>query len=120
MPTSTWMKALDAPHPVASSKEAATCPIDGAAVDGIKYTSIGTDNDELVRPPTSDFIKPGCATKRTRIGVHNILIQNQCVQDQSDHLSVAADPNVAQDVLNALDPAHAHRAACQLVLPSVG
>jgi hypothetical protein len=120
LPTSTWMKALDAAHPTASKSESATCPTDGAAVDGINYTSIGTSNDELVRPVTSDFIKAGCATRKTRIKRHNILIQNVCPQDQSDHLSVAADPNVAQLILNALDPAHAHRVQCQLVLPSVG
>jgi pimeloyl-ACP methyl ester carboxylesterase len=120
LPTSPWMKKLDAPHPVATKHEAATCGVDGVAVDGVKYTSIATRDDELVRPPTSDFIKAACANRKTRIGVHNILIQKQCAQDQSDHLSVAADPNVARDILNALDPAHARRAHCQVVLPSVG
>jgi hypothetical protein len=84
----------------------------------VNYTSIATTNDELVRPPTSDFINPTCGSGR--ISMRNLLVQTQCPQDQSDHLSIAADPNVAQDILNALDPAHAGRVQCQPVLPSVG
>lgn len=119
-PSSPWMRALDAPHPTASAGEAATCPVDGAAVDGVAYTSFATSNDELVRPPTSDFINPACATPATKISLHNILVQQQCPQDQADHLSIAADPNVGQDILNALDPAHAKPVSCQVVLPSFG
>lgn len=120
LPTSTWMKALDAPHPTASADEAATCRTDGVAVAGVKYVSIATRNDELVRPPTSDFIKPACGSAHNRISVHNILIQDKCAQDQSDHLSIAADPNVARIILNSLDPAHARKVECQAVLPSLG
>ncbi|MGN6473046.1 MAG: esterase/lipase family protein [Mycobacteriales bacterium] len=120
LPSSPWMQKLDEVHAAATTHEAATCPADGAAVDGVKYTSIATNDDELVRPPTSDFIKPSCADDRTRISTANILIQRQCAQDQSDHLSIAADPNVAQDILNALDPEHAQRVRCQPVLPSIG
>jgi triacylglycerol lipase len=120
LPTSSWMEALDAAHPAASPGEAATCPVDGAAVDGVAYTSIATDYDELVQPPTSDFINPACANTTTGISVDNILVQEQCPQDLADHLSVAADPNVAQDILNALDPGSAQPVQCSVVLPSVG
>jgi hypothetical protein len=73
-----------------------------------------------VQPATSDFINPACATSATGITVHNILVQQQCAMDLADHLSINADPNVAQDILNALDPAHAHSTPCQVVLPSIG
>lgn len=119
-PTSAWMTTLDAPNPTATASEAATCPVDGAAVDGVAYTSIATTYDELVQPDNSDFINPACATSATGISVQNILIQDQCPQDFADHLSIAADPNAAQDILNALDPAHAKAVSCTLVLPSVG
>lgn len=119
-PTSSWMTSLDAPHPEASRHVAATCPVDGSAVNGVKYTSIATRNDELVWPHTSDFLPAACATPKTGITVHNILIQRQCPNDQSDHLSIAADPNVARDILNALDPAHARHVRCRAVLPSLG
>jgi hypothetical protein len=120
LPTSSWMEALDAPNAHATSSEAATCPYDGAAVDGVSYMSLATDNDELVRPPTSDFINPRCDSAKSHITVDNILVQDQCPADQADHLSMAADPVVAQDVLNALDPSHRHRVGCFVVLPAVG
>jgi len=120
LPSSSWMRELDAVHATPGDGEAATCPLDGAAVDGVAYTSIATENDELVRPPTSDFINPACASRHAGISVDNILLQRQCPQDQADHLSVEADPNVAQDILNALDPAQARPVQCSLVLPSVG
>lgn len=113
LPGSSFMHQLDA-------QNAATCPYDGAAVDGVSYTSLATDNDELVRPPTSDFINPQCDGSTYGISVDNILVQNQCPSDQSDHLSIASDPVAAQDILNALDPANRHPVRCAVVLPSIG
>ena len=63
---SSFMKALDAPNAQATAGEAATCPYDGAAVDGVSYTSIATEYDELVRPYNSDFIDPRCASAGRR------------------------------------------------------
>ncbi len=117
---SSFMKTLDAPNPEATPTEAATCPYDGAAVDGISYTSIATDYDELVRPVTSDFIDPRCANAGDGIGVDNILVQHQCPTDLSDHLAIASDKVAAQDVLNGLDPAQAQPVPCTLTLPVVG
>jgi pimeloyl-ACP methyl ester carboxylesterase len=108
---SPFMEALDSTQ---APGAAATCPYDGAKVDGVIYTSLATNNDELVRPPTSDFINTNCS------GVTNILVQNQCPTDQADHLSMAADPVVAQDILNALDPATARVVRCAVVLPAIG
>jgi hypothetical protein len=117
---SSFMKTLDAPNPNATATEAATCPYDGAAVDGVTYTSIATDYDELVRPVTSDFIDPRCAGAAYGVGVDNIVVQQQCPTDLSDHLAIASDPVAAQDVLNGLDPAQAQPVPCTLVLPAVG
>jgi hypothetical protein len=114
------MKALRAPNPHATAHAAATCATDGVAVAGIKYTSIATRYDELVRPPTSDFIDPSCTNRKTGLSVHNILVQRQCYQDLSDHLSIASDPNVGRDILNALDPKHARPVHCTPVLPAIG
>jgi hypothetical protein len=120
MTGSSFMKALDTANPVATAGEAATCPYDGAAVDGVSYTSLATNDDELVRPPTSDFIDPRCDNEAYGITTHNILVQNQCPTDQADHLSIVSDPVAAQDILNALDPAHPRPLSCALVLPAVG
>lgn len=86
----------------------------------MSYTSIATDYDELVRPVTSDFIDPRCANAAYGIGVDNILVQQQCPTDLSDHLAIASDKVAAQDVLNGLDPQHAQPVPCTLTLPVVG
>jgi pimeloyl-ACP methyl ester carboxylesterase len=117
---SSFMKNLDAPNAQATPGDAATCPYDGAAVDGVSYTSIATQYDELVRPVTSDFIDPRCAGAGDGIGVDNILVQHQCASDLADHLSIESDQVAAQDVLNALDPAHAQPVHCTLTLPAIG
>jgi triacylglycerol lipase len=108
---SSWMDELDS---TGAAGAAPTCAADGADVEGVSYTSLATDNDELVRPPTSDFLSPSCGN------TDDILVQDQCPTDQADHLSMAADPVVAQDILNALDPATAKPVRCAVVLPAVG
>ena len=80
------------------------------AVPGIDYTNIVTKFDELVIPYKSG-IEPGMT---------NIVVQDVCRRDLSDHLAIAADPIAAQLVLNALDPANAKSPRCRLVLPVLG
>ena len=80
------------------------------AVPGITYTNIVTKFDELVIPYKSG-IEPGMT---------NIVVQDVCRRDLSDHLAIAADPIAAQLVLNALDPANAKSPRCRLVLPVLG
>src|ERR1700750_2329437 len=66
------------------------------AVKGISYTNIVTTHDELVSPYTSG-IEPGMT---------NIVVQDHCSTDYTEHFEMAADPVAAGYVLNALDPAH--------------
>jgi triacylglycerol lipase len=80
----------------------------GVVVPGVRYTNIVTRYDELVTPYTSGI----------QSGMHNIVVQNQCALDFSDHVELAADPVAAADVLNALDPAHPRPVPCRLVLPA--
>lgn len=82
------------------------------AVPGVTYTTIMTKFDELVTPYTSGRLDAANAT--------NLVVQNQCALDLAEHLSVAFDPTVGQDILNALDPAHKKAVPCRLVLPGVG
>lgn len=82
----------------------------GPAVPGIEYTTIMTEYDELVTPCTSGFLD----------GANNIVIQDECPQDCSEHLSLVTDANAAQFVLNALDPANAQPVTCYPVLPVLG
>jgi len=74
----------------------------GAAVGGVTYTMIMTRNDELVVPYTSGILD----------GATNIVIQDQCALDPSEHILVASDPIVAGNILNALDPDHAVAVSC--------
>jgi triacylglycerol lipase len=82
----------------------------GLVLPGIHYTNIVSRYDELVVPYTSG-IEPGMA---------NIVLQNQCALDLTEHFEIAADPIASVDVLNALDPAHPRPVPCRLVLPFEG
>jgi triacylglycerol lipase len=81
-------------------------------VPEVAYTSIVTQNDELVQPYTSGIEDAPNMT--------NLIVQQQCQLDQADHVAMVADPVVMQDVLNALDPDHAAAVPCTLVLPLIG
>ncbi|MEA2347506.1 MAG: triacylglycerol lipase [Thermoleophilaceae bacterium] len=76
---------------------------DGEAVPGIKHTNIMTSHDELVQPYTSG---------KMRDGGKNIVIQDICPNDVSEHIAVAFDPVVLQMIMNALKPATAKPVRC--------
>ena len=84
---------------------------DGAvATPGVNYVNIMTRYDELVRPYTSGI----------EDGMTNIVLQDHCKLDKSEHFEIAADRNATIHVLNALDPANPRPLTCRLVLPFVG
>ena len=70
------------------------------------YTNIATRYDEVVTPYTSDFLAPDGNA------VTNVLLQDKCPNDTSDHLLTPYDPPAIQITLNALgrsgpaDPAY--------------
>ena len=84
----------------------------GFALRGVTYTDIMTRYDELVQPYTSGYVAAPNVT--------NYVLQDQCPVDGSDHLTVAFDPTAAQDMLNALDPAHARPVPCVPVVAGYG
>ena len=77
---------------------------------GVNYVNIVTKYDELVRPYTSGI----------EDGMTNIVLQDYCKRDKSEHFQIAADRNATIHVLNALDPANPRPLTCMLVLPFVG
>jgi triacylglycerol esterase/lipase EstA (alpha/beta hydrolase family) len=81
-----------------------------APAAGVIYTNIATRYDELVSPYSSSFLAGRNVT--------NILLQDRCALDFSDHLSIISSPITGDHILNALDPAHARPARCTLVLPA--
>ena len=77
----------------------------GVEAEGVRYTNIVTVYDELVVPYWSG-IEPG---------MRNVVLQNVCPQDGSEHGQLAASPNAARIVLNTLDPADARPVRCRVV-----
>jgi hypothetical protein len=76
----------------------------GAAVPGVTYTTIPTRYDELVSPYTSGVLNAPNAT--------NVILQDVCPNDISEHGMEGFDPVVAQIIFNALDPAHPKAVSC--------
>jgi hypothetical protein len=76
---------------------------DGEKIPGVQHTNIATATDELVVPYTSGLMNDGGK---------NIVLQDVCPTDLSEHAAVAFDPVVAQLILNALDPKHAEPVSC--------
>lgn len=83
------------------------------AARGVKYLNISTRYDELVLPYTSGQLA-GYRNMR------NVVLQDRCSTDFTEHFEIASDPNAARLVLNFLDPAHARPLACRTVLPFNG
>jgi triacylglycerol esterase/lipase EstA (alpha/beta hydrolase family) len=81
----------------------------GAAAPGVTYTTIMTRYDELVTPYTSGELHSPSAT--------NIVLQDVCPNDVSEHGEEAFDPVVAQIVFNTLDPPGAKPVACDGLPP---
>jgi triacylglycerol lipase len=76
---------------------------DGEAIPGIEHTNIVTRYDVLVVPYTSGIMRDGGT---------NIVLQDLCPANLSDHVTVAFDPVVTQLFLNALEPARAQPVRC--------
>jgi triacylglycerol esterase/lipase EstA (alpha/beta hydrolase family) len=84
----------------------------GDTAPGPTYTVIETTHDEVVTPYTSAFLNGPRVT--------NIVLQQACPIDLTDHLGIIYDRAALHDVLNALDPAHATPPPCSPALPALG
>lgn len=82
----------------------------GVAVRGVRYLNLMTRYDELVLPYTSGI----------EAGMTNVVLQDRCAKDASEHGQIAADPVAAAIVLNRLDPRHRRPVPCVPVLPGLG
>ncbi|MEV7382158.1 esterase/lipase family protein [Streptomyces lydicus] len=77
----------------------------GDTVPGVHYTVIATKYDEVVTPHTSGFLDGP--------DVRNVLLQDLCPADRSEHLAIGLADGVAfHETANALDPAHATPTTC--------
>ncbi|MET8408799.1 alpha/beta fold hydrolase [Streptomyces sp. NPDC005195] len=80
----------------------------GDTVPGVHYTVIATRYDEVVTPYRSQFL--------TGSDVHNVLLQDLCPVDISEHAAIGLLDRIAfHEAANALDPAHASTTNCASV-----
>ncbi|MFE9119146.1 esterase/lipase family protein [Streptomyces sp. NPDC007172] len=81
----------------------------GDTVPGVHYTVIATKYDEVVTPYRTQFLDGP--------DVHNVLIQDKCALDLSEHVAIGLTDRVTyHEVTNALDPAHATATTCASVV----
>ncbi|NUP19676.1 MAG: alpha/beta fold hydrolase [Streptomyces sp.] len=77
----------------------------GDTVSGVRYTVIATQYDEVVTPYRTQFLNGP--------GVKNVLIQDLCAIDISEHAFLGLTDKIAfHEVANALDPARATPTTC--------
>ncbi|MFF5859234.1 esterase/lipase family protein [Streptomyces sp. NPDC012751] len=80
----------------------------GDTVPGVRYTVIATRQDEVVTPWRTQYLSGS--------GVRNVLLQDLCPLDLSEHLAIGLSDRIAfHEVANALDPAHATATSCASV-----
>ncbi|MEU2440807.1 esterase/lipase family protein [Streptomyces rubradiris] len=81
----------------------------GDTVPGVRYTVIATKYDEVVTPWRTQYLSGP--------GVRNVLLQDLCPLDLSEHLAIGLFDRIAfHEVANALDPAHATPTTCASAL----
>ena len=86
----------------------------GDTFPGIDYTVLTTKHDEVSTPYRNSFLTAGPGAT-----VNNIVIQDGCFVDGSDHLSIPYSLRAADYTLKALDPATPRTIRCALELPAV-
>ncbi|MFD4259148.1 esterase/lipase family protein [Streptomyces sp. NPDC058534] len=80
----------------------------GDTVPGVRYTVLATKYDEVVTPYRSQYLSGP--------GVRNVLLQDLCPLDFSEHLAIGLFDRIAfHEVANALDPARAKPTTCASV-----
>ncbi|MFI2201055.1 esterase/lipase family protein [Streptomyces sp. NPDC020192] len=77
----------------------------GDTVPGVHYTVIATKYDEVATPWQSQYLSGS--------DVHNVLLQDLCPLDLSEHVAIGLFDRIAfHEVANALDPTHASATTC--------
>ncbi|MFD8843430.1 esterase/lipase family protein [Streptomyces pseudogriseolus] len=94
--------------PYLTSRGYCVFSLDYGQLPGVRYTVIATRYDEVVTPYRSAFL--------TGPNVRNVVLQDLCAADLSEHLAIGLFDRIAfHEVANALDPDHARRTTCASV-----
>lgn len=80
-------------------------------VAGVRYVNVMTRYDGIVEPYDDGFVPGPDAT--------NIVLQDSCPADHSDHLSIVASPRTVSVVLNAIDKSHQWAIPCLPIAPGL-
>lgn len=97
---------------VAGTELAEEVYADGDTRPGPTYTTIVTKYDEIATPYQNQFLDGPNVT--------NILLQDDCPLDRSEHLSIGFSERTWRFVVNALDPENATPVPCIEVAPYTG
>ncbi|MDI9919172.1 alpha/beta fold hydrolase [Rhodococcus sp. IEGM 1379] len=84
----------------------------GVYAEEVEYTNIVTRYDQAVVPYSSGILEASNAS--------NIVVQDGCEQDLSDHIALVASQRTAAFTLAALDPSTPRQIPCDRVLPITG
>lgn len=86
----------------------------GDTLPGISYTILTTKFDQVSTPYRASFLAAGPGAT-----VSNIVLQDGCFVDGSDHLSIPFSLRAADYTLRALDPATPRTIRCAVELPAI-
>ncbi|TWG97094.1 lipase (class 2) [Nocardioides sp. J9] len=100
---------------VAGTELAEEVYADGDTRPGPHYTTIITKHDEIATPWTNQLLEDDGTGN-----VDNIVLQDSCAKDRSDHLSIGFSERTWRFVVNALAPRDATPVPCIPVLPYWG
>ncbi|MFC9473119.1 esterase/lipase family protein [Nocardia sp. NPDC056952] len=85
---------------------------DPTIAPNIRFTTIVTRYDQISTPFTTGLLDGP--------NVDNVVVQDLCATDFTEHSELTYDPVAVHVVLNALDPDRAQPVGCTVVLPYVG
>lgn len=86
----------------------------GDTMPGIDYTILTTRFDQVSTPYRASFLAAGPGAS-----VNNIVLQDGCLIDGSDHLSITYSLRASDYTLRALDPTRPRTIRCAFEVPSI-
>ncbi|MFB4287288.1 esterase/lipase family protein [Nonomuraea sp. ATR24] len=87
----------------------------GDTMPGVRYTVLATRYDEIATPFRSTFLSAGPGAE-----VRNIVLQDGCAIDLTEHLAMIYDPRALHYVKEALSPGSGGAPVCLPVVPVAG
>ena len=93
---------------------------DGDTRPGPHYTVIASKYDWIATPTNNQFLTGDPTAFGGKGNVTNILLQDGCAKDKSEHISTGFSERTWRHVFNALAPAEAKKVPCITVLPYLG